>query len=325
MKTGKKSAWKVTDIPSQMGKNVIITGTAGIGYETSLVLARAGAEITIAGRDKTKGEQAVLKLKSEVPAADVSFEILDLANMESIKQFGKRMRSEGRHVDVLINNAAIMTPPKRLETVDGFESQFGTNYIGPFLLTSELLPLLRNAEKPLVVTVCSVANRYAKIDFSDLQSKKAYKPMAAYGQSKLANLLFAIELERRSLIENWGITSIAVHPGVANTNLTIATANPNGLGSKFKKALISILAKPAAEGAWPTLFAITSPTAVGGEYYGPSGFQEIRGTPAAAKIPRVAHDAMLAEQLWHTTEQLIGERFNSMILPASSLASSKSP
>lgn len=309
MKKEQKMKWNVSDIPSQKGRHVLITGTAGIGYETALALARAGASVIIAGRDKTKGDVALKKIRSAVPSALVRFETVDLASIKSIKQFGQRMRTNGTPLDALINNAAIMTPPERRETADGFELQFGTNYIGPFVLTSELLPLLRQGNHTRVVTVCSLANRAGKINFDDLQSIKSYKPMEAYAQSKLADLIFAIELERRGLIEGWGIASIAVHPGIASTNLTIASADPNSFGSKIKRGLISLLAKPPAEGAWPTLYAVTSPDAIAGEYYGPTGFQELRGKPGIAKTPPLGTDPVLARRLWDATELLIGERF----------------
>lgn len=311
MKSDRNTVWNVKEIPPQNGRSILITGTGGIGYETALVLARAGAEVVIAGRDKGKGQQALKDIYKQFPSAKISFEIVDLASLESIKQFGQRLRSARKSLDVLINNAALMAPPKRLETVDGLEIQFGTNYVGPFLLTSELLPLLHNGNQPLVVTVCSLANRSGVINFDDLQSTRAYKPMVAYGQSKLANLMFALELEHRSQIAGWGITSIPVHPGVANTNLTVAYADKNSFASKLTKGLISLLAKPPAEGAWPTLFAVTSSEARPGVYYGPSGFQELRGIPAAAKIPEQALDQLTAQRLWEATEQLIGIPFGS--------------
>lgn len=309
MKSDKNSKWDVKEIPPQNGRTMLITGTAGIGYETALVLARAGAEVIIAGRDKDKGRQALNDIYEQVPSAKISFEIIDLASIESIKQFGQRLRSKRKSLDVLINNAGIMTPPKRLETVNGFEIQFGTNYVGPFLLTSELLPLLRNGNKPLVVTVCSIANRSGVINFDDLQSRQEYKPTAAYNQSKLADLMFALELEHRSQIAGWGISSIPVHPGVANTNLTVSYADKNSFATKLTKWLISLLATPPAEGAWPTLFAVTSPAALPGVYYGPSKFSELRGIPAAAKIPAQALDQLTAQRLWEVTEELIGIRF----------------
>jgi NAD(P)-dependent dehydrogenase (short-subunit alcohol dehydrogenase family) len=301
--------WNVADIPRQGGRTVFITGTGGIGYETALVLIRVGAKVIIAGRNANKGKEALEKIRAAIPAADLSFELVDLANLASIKACGERMRATYQSLDVLINNAAVMTPPKRLETTDGFELQFGTNYLGPFALTRELMPLLQRGDRPRVVTLSAIADRRGKIDFDDLQSERSYKPWVAYGQSKLADLIFAFELQRRSQAAGWGVTSIAVHPGIANTNLTIASADPRSITARLGKLLIALLMKPAPEGAWPSLFAATSPDARGGAYYGPDGFDGLRGAPALARVPERAKDSAVAQQLWAISEQLTGAAF----------------
>lgn len=297
--------WTTSDIPPQRGRSAVITGTGGLGYETALALARAGADVIIAGRDPAKGQAAVSHIRDAVPVATVGFELVDLANLESVAMFGTRLREKRRSLDLLINNAAVMTPPKRMETSDGFELQFGTNYLGHFALTAQLLPLLTHGSNPRVVSVSSVAARSGAIDFTDLQAMRAYKPMAVYARSKLANLMFAFELQRRSDAAGWGLSSIAAHPGISRTDLI-----HNGMGrlsaAGFARTFMWFLFQPAPQGALPTLFAATSSTARAGSYYGPDKLSEIRGYPAAAKPPQQALDVEVAARLWDVSEQLIG-------------------
>jgi NAD(P)-dependent dehydrogenase (short-subunit alcohol dehydrogenase family) len=209
---------------------------------------------------------------------------------------------------MLINNAGVMTPPRRMETSDGFELQFGTNYLGHFALTAQLLPLLRAADQPRVVSLSSIAARDGAIDFNNLQSQHSYTPMAAYGQSKLACLMFALELQRRSSAAGWGIHSIAAHPGISRTDLL-----PNGAGARSipgrLRRYLWFLFQPAAQGALPTLFAATSPQARGGAYYGPDKLSETRGYPTVAKVPPKALDADTATRLWIESERLTGVAF----------------
>ncbi len=211
------SKWTAAEIPAQKSRIAVVTGTGGLGYEDALALARAGGDVIIAGRNAQKGAEAVAKIRAEVPAATVSFEQLDLASLASVAAFAERLRGSRDHLDLLINNAGVMVPPERQETADGFELQFGTNYLGHFALTAHLLPLLRQGSAPRVVSLSSIAARQGQIDFGDLQSRTNYNAMAAYSQSKIACLMFAFELQRRSAAGNWGITSIAAHPGVART------------------------------------------------------------------------------------------------------------
>jgi NAD(P)-dependent dehydrogenase (short-subunit alcohol dehydrogenase family) len=297
-----------SDIPPQRGRSAVITGTGGLGYETALALARAGADVIIAGRDPAKGQAAVTRIRDTVPNASVRFELVDLANLKSVAMFGTRLRGKRAGLDLLINNAAVMAPPKRMETSDGFELQFGTNYLGHHALTAELVPLLMKGSSPRVVTVSSVAARSGAIDFTDLQATHAYKPMGVYAQSKLANLMFAFELQRRSDASGWGITSIAAHPGVSRTDLI-----HNGAGrlsaAGFARTFLWFLFQPAAQGALSTLFAATSPTARAGGYYGPDTFSETRGFPAPAKPPQQALDVEAAAHLWDVSEQLTGVPF----------------
>jgi NAD(P)-dependent dehydrogenase (short-subunit alcohol dehydrogenase family) len=304
--------WTASDIPPQVGRHAIITGTGGLGYETALALARAGGHVIIAGRNSSKGEEAVASIREHVPDATVRFEPVDLANLQSIADFGARLRSGRDSLDLLINNAAVMAPPQRKTTSDGFELQFGTNYLGHFALTAQLLPLLRKGRRARVVNVSSVAARDGAIDFEDLQAARRYKPMVVYGQSKLANLLFSFELQRRSEAGGWGVSSIAAHPGISRTDLI-----PNGAGRVslhgFFRTFLWFLFQPPAQGALPTLFAATSPHAAGGAYYGPDKLGETRGAPTLAKIPAKAADVHAAVRLWDLSEQLTGATYPSTV------------
>jgi NAD(P)-dependent dehydrogenase (short-subunit alcohol dehydrogenase family) len=302
--------WTALDIPPQRDRTAVITGTGGLGLQDALALARAGANVVIAGRNKLKGEAAARQVQEAASGSRVSFELLDLANLDSIESFSVRMGRTHTSLDLLINNAAVMNPPKRVVTDDGFEMQFGTNYLGHFALTARLLPLLRKSIKPRVVSLSSVAARSGKISLEDLQSERGYAPMKAYSQSKLACLMFALELQRRSDAADWGIESIAAHPGISRTDLI-----PNGAGSSSVAGVLRralwFLFQPAAQGALPTLFAATSPQAVGGAYYGPDKLSETRGFPAISKVPPQALDTSVAAQLWSASERLTGVVFPS--------------
>ncbi|MET0254798.1 MAG: oxidoreductase [Luteibacter sp.] len=299
------TTWHPTDIPSQHGRSVLITGTGGLGYECALALAKAGARVAIAGRNAAKGKDAVEHIRRAVPDASVEFELLDLADIASIKAFGARFRAKHDSLDVLVNNAAVMAPPGRKTTRDGFELQFGTNYLGHFVLTDQLLPLLRKSSDARVVTLSSVASRSGKIDFDDLQAQRSYKPMPVYAQSKLACLMFALELQRRSEAAGWGLTSMAAHPGISRTDLLHNGAGPRSVMG-LARTYLWFLFQPAAQGAWPTLFAATSRDVRGGAYYGPDKLAETRGSPTLAKIPPRALDAPAARRLWDVSEQLTG-------------------
>jgi len=299
--------WTVQDVPLQEGRTIVITGTGGIGFENALELARAGGDVIIAGRNSKKGAEAVARILSETSLASVRFEQLDLASLKSIKAFAERLKQSRDSIDVLINNAGVMTPPDRRQTADGFELQFGTNYLGHFALTMELLPLLHSGKNPRVVTLSSIAARDGTMDFDDLQSERehSYKPMKAYSQSKLACLMFALELQRRSDEANWDITSIGAHPGISRTDLL-----HNGPGRRsfagIARSLLWFMFQPASQGALPSLFAATSPEAIGGGYYGPGKFLETRGAPTEAMIPKQALDQQAASRLWDVSCQLTG-------------------
>jgi len=297
-------------MPSQRGRTILITGTGGLGFEDALALARAGSDVIIAGRNPVKGADAVRRIKERLPQASVTLEIVDLGDLASIEALAKRLKETRDHIDVLINNAGVMTPPVRETTKDGFELQFGTNYLGHFALTRALLPLLIRAQDPRVVTLSSIAVRSASaaINFDDLQAERSYKPMPVYSQSKLACLMFAFELQRRSQEAGWGITSIAAHPGISRTDLL-----HNGPGRRSAqgvlRSLMWFLFQPVAQGALPTLFAATSPTARGGGYYGPDRLGETRGHPTEAQVPKQAMEKHVAHKLWEISEKLTGVSF----------------
>lgn len=300
--------WTASDIPPQHDRSAVITGIGGLGYEDALALARAGCEVILAGRDPRKGASAVSRICRDVTGARIRFELLDLAELTSIAAFAERLATQRNSLDILINNAGVMVPPQRRTTADGFELQFGTNYLGHFALTAHLLPLLRAGSNPRVVSLSSVAASAGAIDFDDLNAEASYRPMPVYSQSKLACLMFAFELQRRSKAGAWGVTSIASHPGISRTDLL-----HNGPGRwsahGMARTFLPFLFQPVAQGALPTLYAATSPDAVAGGYYGPDRLVETRGSPAAAKVPpRALHEAA-ATRLWQVSEAMTGVRF----------------
>ncbi len=313
--------WTAADIPEQTGRRVLITGAnSGIGFHTALKLARKGANVVLACRDRDRGERALKRIQAEAPGAQLQLVILNLASLASIQQVAAEELDRGLPLDLLINNAGVMAPPKRLETQDGFELQFGTNVIGHFALTGLLLPGLERAaakatsqaERPRVVTVASIAHKRGRIHFADLQSKQTYSPMAAYQQSKLADLMFSLEMERRLVAKASGVISIAAHPGVAETSLFKIGSGKGiaGVAERLLQTTLGALFNSDAEGALPTLYAATAPDAVGGGYYGPQGFQEMRGGDVGkAIVSDQAEDAATAAQLWNACEDLSGVHY----------------
>jgi NAD(P)-dependent dehydrogenase (short-subunit alcohol dehydrogenase family) len=301
--------WTIADIPSQGGRTAVVTGTGGLGYETALGLAQAGGAVILAGRNPAKGAASVARIKAAVPSASIVFEQLDLASLASVAAFADRIGARRESLDILVNNAGVMRPTTRLATEDGFELQFGTNYLGHFALTGRLLPLLRRGRSPRVVNLSSIAHRGAAIRSHDLQWQRGYRPWPAYGQSKLAMLMFALELQRRSDAAGWGLMSNAAHPGFARTDLIA-----NGPGTSrgmvlLSRAVMPLLSQSAAAGALPTLFAATSPDAVGGGYYGPAGFRELKGPVKPAEIMPQAQDRNAAARLWEESVRLTGVPF----------------
>jgi NAD(P)-dependent dehydrogenase (short-subunit alcohol dehydrogenase family) len=298
--------WTVNDIPRQADKLAIVTGaTGGLGFETALGLARAGAEVVLAGRNREKGHRALERIMRVLPLAEANFEMLDLTSLMSVRAFAERMIARGKPLDLLINNAGVMDLPARGLTKDGFEMQFGTNHLSHFALTGLLLPLLRSARSPRVVNVSSLAHRAGKIDFDNLQAERSYKSWSAYQQSKLANLLFTFELQRWSDKHGWGLMSNAAHPGYSRTDIIA-----NGPGTKGVFAMVSKILRPlsqsAADGALPTLFAATALEAEPMGYYGPNGFYELKGPVAPACVAPQARDEASARKLWEVSEKLTG-------------------
>jgi NAD(P)-dependent dehydrogenase (short-subunit alcohol dehydrogenase family) len=301
------STWTTADIPSQAGKRAVVTGaTGGLGYETSLELARAGAEVILTGRSEPKGRAALERIRREVPSAQIRFEPIDLASLKMISRAAKRLLAEETAIDILVNNAGVMMLPQHETTADGFERQFGTNYLGHFALTAQLLPLLQKSAAPRVVNLSSLAHRRGKIAFDNLQGERAYKPWPAYEQSKLAMLMFALELQRRSDANGWGLMSNAAHPGFARTDLIANGPGTSGVLALLSSAMKPFLSHSAAAGALPTLLAATAPQARRAAYYGPDGFQELIGAPTEARIFPQATDPVVAAKLWDVSTKLTG-------------------
>jgi len=290
----------------------IVTGaTGGLGYETAAGLLRSGARVVLAGRNAAKGQAALARLRRAAPGGVAEFEALDLASLASVEAFAGRMLEAHPALDILVNNAGVMAPPARQLTADGFELQFGTNYLGHFALTARLLPALLRAEGARVVQVSSLAHRRGAIAWDDLQSERRYNAWAAYSQSKLAMLMFARELARRAKAQNWPLSSIAAHPGWAATD--IVANGPGGGAPDLKSRLMAVgfglVAQSAADGARPLVFAATSPDAKPGAYYGPAGIGEIRGQPGPSRVMPQAADAAAAKRLWTVSETLTGVTF----------------
>jgi NAD(P)-dependent dehydrogenase (short-subunit alcohol dehydrogenase family) len=309
--------WKAADIPSLAGKRIIITGAnSGIGYHAALKLARKGAHVVLACRNRQRGEEAVARLNADSPGANAELAILDLSSLPAVRTFAEDELAQRRPLHLLINNAGVMAPPKRLQTAEGFELQFGTNVLGHFVLTALLMPALEQAaavlpDRPRVVTIASIAHKRGRLNFDDLQSAKSYSPMKAYQQSKLADLMLAFELDRRLRAANSRVMSIAAHPGVANTNL-FQGGDYSPLERSVRNIVghaIGIFLNSDAEGALPTLYAATGPAEDGG-YYGPQGLQEMRGDEVdKAIVAPQASDTAAAARLWKICEDLTHIKF----------------
>lgn len=305
--------WSIADIPPQTDKLAIVTGgNSGLGWHVALELARAGGEVILTARSEAKGREAVERIRRQVPQAKVMAEILDLASLDSVRAFAEKMGK--LKIDNLINNAGVMAVPRREVTADGFERQFGTNFLGHFALTGLLLPamvppMFRSFRAPRVTTVSSIAAnmRLKRINFEDLQLERSYNPWTAYCQSKLADLMFALELGRRCAAHSIAVTSNAAHPGYARTNLqTSGPGKPPGLGQRIFEKLAS---HDAASGALPILRAATETGAVNCTYYGPSGHYQIKGSPIRLHVPKAAQNEAAAAQLWEVAESLTGVKF----------------
>ena len=297
------STWTADDVPDQHGRVAVVTGAnTGLGFETAKVLADRGAVVVLAVRDVDKGEQAAARM-----AGDVTVQRLDLTSLESIRAAAAALRDAHPRIDLLINNAGVMYTPKQT-TQDGFERQFGTNHLGHFALTGLLLDRLLPVPGSRVVTVSSTGHRIrAAIHFDDLQWERSYSRAGAYGQSKLANLMFTYELQRRLTAHGATTVAAAAHPGVSNTELV---RNSPTLVRAPMDRLAPLLTQPAAMGALPTLRAATDPSVLGGQYYGPGGRREVRGHPRLVTSSPESYDLAVQQRLWAVSEDLTGVTFH---------------
>ena len=290
--------WKLREAPSQKGRVAIVTGAnAGIGFETALALARLDAKVVLASRNMARLEQAAEKIRDECGGVDLSCVELDLGDLASVRSFAADFLRNHQRLDLLINNAGIMMTPFRL-TEDGFEEQLAVNYIGHFALGDLLLPLLNATDGARIVSVSSLAHHWWKIQLDDLHFASGYDARKAYGQSKLACLMFSNELQRRLKQAGEGTLSVAAHPGFSYTSLFRDI-------SKFKQLLLPLVTQSAYAGALPTLYAALGDDIEGGDYCGPSGFRQYWGPPAKVSASNASQDRIVARQLWEKTEKLI--------------------
>jgi NAD(P)-dependent dehydrogenase (short-subunit alcohol dehydrogenase family) len=300
--------WTTTDIPDQGGKVAVVTGAnSGLGLATARELARAGARVVLASRSEERTRGAVRSIRDLVPSAELEVAVLDLADLDSVRAFAQARTALDQPIDLLINNAGIMAAPRRT-SAQGFESQFATNHLGHFALTGLLLPALLRAPDPRVVTISSAMHRGGRVNFDDLQGERKYSRWGAYSQSKLANLMFCFELQRRAIEAGSVLRSLAAHPGYANTNLQFAAPD-----RFYEKAFMWIgnrlFAQSADMGALPTLYAATVPDLPGGTYVGPGGRGEQRGYPKVVAAAGKAYDEQAWRRLWAISEQLTGVHY----------------
>jgi NAD(P)-dependent dehydrogenase (short-subunit alcohol dehydrogenase family) len=303
-------SWTASDIPDQSGRTALVTGaSSGLGLATSTELARHGARVLMAVRDQRKGEAALKRILAEVPGAAVELVTLDLTSLASVAATAEEVATRLRSLDVLVDNAGVMAVP-RGRTADGFETQLGTNHLGHFALTGRLLPLLLAAPAPRVVVVSSDAHKIGRMRFDDLMGERSYGRWSAYGQSKLANLLFVRELDRRVREKALPLVAAAAHPGYAATNLQ------SGQGNRLLEAGMRLgnllVAQSEEHGAWPQEYAATMPDVTGGAYYGPGGLGGTRGSPTLVQPSARARDDVAAHRLWDASVELTGVRYDAL-------------
>jgi NAD(P)-dependent dehydrogenase (short-subunit alcohol dehydrogenase family) len=302
-------SWTSKVLPDQASKTFIVTGaTSGLGLCCAEALAAQGAHVIMAVRDIPKGEAVADRLRAKHPGAYLTIEQLDLASLRSVAAFAGRMNSAGAKIDVLLNNAGLGLQPERNVTEDGFERQFGTNHLGHFALTAQLVPALLRTENPRVVTVSSIAHRRGAMQWQDPNLATGYDGRVAYGQSKLANLMFALELAERAAAQSSRLASLAAHPGLSRTGFVTATHMPAWKRIGFEVAT-RIISQSAEQGSLPLLYAAAMPDARNGEYWGPGGFMEINGSPARAKPWPQALVAADRKRLWDLSESMTGVAF----------------
>ena len=303
--------WTTHDIPPLTGSTALVTGAnSGLGFETSLALARAGARVVLACRNQDKGADAMDRIRREVPAADVQLGLLDLADLEAVRKFASDFSADHEGLDILVNNAGVMAIPRR-ETADGFEMQFGTNHLGHFALTGLLLDSLLARPGARVATVSSEMANIGRMRFDDLQGSRHYGKWTAYGQAKLSNQLFTLELDRRVTARGVDLVSVAAHPGYAATNLQAVGPQMSGSGlmERLSSAANTVFAQSAAGGALPSLYGATAAGVRGGQYFGPDKLFGMRGHPEPTSFVRAAKDPDTARRLWEVSEELTGVRF----------------
>ena len=303
--------WTPDQLPSQEGRTYAITGgNSGLGLEAARMFAEKGARVIITTRSKAKAEGAIATLREAVPDADVDYVLLDLSEPETIEPAAEGIREKCPQLDAFINNAGVMQPPLR-RTSEGYELQFATNHLGHFRINRALFAHLE-ASAGRIVPVSSIAHKMGRINLSDLNSNNGYDTTAAYGQSKLANLMYAFELQRRLTARGSSVTAMAAHPGYAATNLQSAGVGMDG-GSWFFKTLYGVtnkvVAQTAEEGAYPLMLAAADPDAKPGAYYGPTGFMQMRGPVGESHVAKHAKDEDMARKLWEGTEDLVGPFF----------------
>ena len=301
--------WTIENIPDLNGKVIIVTGAnCGIGFETAKEFARKCAHTILACRNLEKGEAALADIKKEIPNASAEVIQLDLSSLASVQQFAEDFKAKYKRLDILVNNAGVMYVPYG-KTEDGFERHFGTNHLGHFALTGLLVDLLLKTPNARVVTVSSVGHRSGEMDFDDLmfEGGRGYRGQRVYGRSKLANLLFTYELQRRFEAVGASVIATAAHPGGSNTNL--ARHVEDNWYFRLMRPLYSIVAQSAAMGALPTLRAAVDPDAKGGDYFGPDGFMESTGYPVLVQSNETSHNVEDAHKLWEVSEELTGIRY----------------
>lgn len=304
-------AWTPDKLPDLSGKTYAITGgNSGLGLEATKILAKKGARVVITSRSASKAKEALDQVRAHAPGADVDFVLLDLADAQSVTEAAAALKEKCPRVDALINNAGIMQPPET-RTKEGFELQFATNHLGHFRLNSQLFTHLQ-ASSARIVPVSSIAHKYGSIQFDDLQFDKKYDPTVSYSQSKLANLLYAFELQRRLTKRGSSVTCMACHPGYSATNLQTAGVGREG-GSKFFRFLYGItnvvMAQKAEHGSYPLVLAAADPSAEPGAYYGPTGLAQTRGPVGKSFVHPKAKDEQVARRLWEVSEKLVGPFF----------------
>ena len=301
------TGWTAAQMPSQAGKTMLVTGAnSGIGYQAALEFARHGAKVLLGCRNLAKGEAALQRLQREAPGAKAEVIDLDVASLASVRAFAAGYASSGAVLDVLINNAGVMALADRQLTEDGFERQFATNHLGHFALTGLLMPALQRAGNCRVVTVASLAHRNGKMDWDNLQGERSYVAWEAYNRSKLANILFARELDRRARRAGIPLLSVAVHPGISRTSIFENGPGTANLKAKIVSLLAPVMTQDDAMGALPTEYAATAPDVTGEQYIGPGGLGEFKGYPKVVQPRPQALDQASGERLWQESEKLTG-------------------